>query len=586
MNQNPAPAPHPVASPPTGWQRWVPGLASLLHYERAWFFQDLFAGMVLTAILVPVGMGYAEASGLPAIYGLYATIVPLIAYALFGPSRIMVLGPDSTLAAVIAALILPLSGGNMERAVTLAGMLAILSGTCSLLIGIARLGLVADLISRPIRVGFLNAIALTVLVGQLPKIFGFQVQAEGLPERVALLLDGITAGRTNTIALLIGAASLAVILLVKRYRPQWPGILIAVVLATLACAELDLARTAHVSVVGNLPHGLPAFRIPLVSLEDIGRLLPGAVLISLLSFADTSVLSRSLAQRGNYQVNQNQEMVALGMANLATGLFQGFSISSSASRTPVAEAAGARTQVTGLIGALSIALLLLFAPRLLGNLPSAALGAVVVAACLSFADVRGMGSLFRLRKVEFGLSVASFLGVAFVGVIEGIFIAIALAMVVLVWNTWHPYSAVLARVDGIKGFHDMSRHPDGRPVPGLVLFRWDAPLFFANAEIFREQVNRAVSKAPTPTRCVVVAADAITDIDVTAADTLTALYLELHQQGITLRFAGLKGPAKDRLRHYGTLAILGDDIFSPTVGRAVNLYREQYQVEWKDWDEV
>ncbi len=572
--------------PGGAWKRWVPGLATLLDYRREWFYKDLFAGMVLTAILVPVGMGYAEASGLPTIYGLYATIVPLVAYALFGPSRAMVLGPDSTLAGVIAALILPLAAGSGERAIALAGMLALLSGAFTLLIGLVRLGMVADLMSKPLRVGFLNAIALTVLVGQLPRIFGFQVHGDSLPQRALLLGQGIADGQTNLVALLIGSTSLATILLLRHYRPRWPGILLAVVLSTAVCAGLDLAHTAHIAVVGELPQGLPAFRIPWVSVQDVVQLVAGAFIISLLSFADTSVLSRSLAQHTGHPVNPNQEMVALGLANLAAGLFQGFSISSSASRTPVAVAAGAQTQLTGLVGALGIALLLVLAPNLLQNLPSAALGAVVVAACLSFVDVAGVVALYRLHKVEFALSVTSFLGVAFLGVIEGIFLSIALAMGVLIWNVWHPYSAVLARVDGIKGFHDVRRHPDGRFVPGLVLFRWDAQLFFANAEIFREQVNLAVAQAPTPTRCVVVAADAITDVDVTAADTLVALYRELEQQGITLWFAGLKGPAKDRLRHYGTLAILGDDIFSPTVGRAVNLYREQYQVDWKDWDEV
>jgi MFS superfamily sulfate permease-like transporter len=278
-------------------------------------------------------------------------------------------------------------------------------------------------------------------------------------------------------------------------------------------------------------------------------------------------------------------MIALGAANMATGVFQGFSISSSASRTPVAESAGAQTQVTGLVGALAIAMLLLFAPTLLQSLPSAALGAVVIAACVSFADIPGMWELARLRRVEFALSVISFLGVAFVGVIEGIFITIALAMLVLVWNAWHPHFAVLARVDGAKGYHDVTRHPEGRVVPGLVLFRWDAQLFFANAEIFREQVHRAVVVAPTPTQRVVVAADAISDVDLTAAEVLTTLHGELLQQGIELWFAGMKGPVKDRLNHYGTLDIIGHNIFCPTVGRAVNLYREAHKVDWKDWDE-
>ncbi len=566
-------------------RRWAPGLATLLEYQRAWFLHDVVAGLVLTAILVPVGMGYAEASGMPAIHGLYATIIPLIAYAIFGPSRIMVLGPDSTLAAVIAALILPIAGGGVEHAIALAGMLAILSGACSLLIGLARLGMIADLLSKPIRLGFLNAIALTVIIGQLPKVFGFPVKAETLPEKAMLLIDGIAGGRTNAVALMIGTTCLAVILLVRRFRPQWPGILIAVVMATLVSTWFDLAQTTQLSVVGGLPHGLPGFRFPGVTVEEVMLLLPGALIISLLSFADTSLLSRALAQRGGYQVSQNQEMIALGAANMAAGVFQGFSISSSASRTPVAESAGARTQVTGLVGALAIAMLLLFAPTLLQSLPSAALGAVVIAACVSFADVPGMWELARLRRVEFALSVISFLGVAFVGVIEGIFITIALAMLVLVWNAWHPHFAVLARVDGAKGYHDVTRHPEGRVVPGLVLFRWDAQLFFANAEIFREQVHRAVAVAPTGTQRVVVAADAITDVDLTAAEVLTTLHGELTQQGIELWFAGMKGPVKDRLNHYGTLDTIGHNIFCPTVGRAVNLYREAHKVDWKDWDE-
>ena len=567
-------------------QRWAPGLATLLDYRRSWFVNDLIAGLVLTAILVPVGMGYAEASGLPAINGLYATILPLVAYAIFGPSRIMVLGPDSILAAVIAALILPLAHGDPARAVALAGTLALLSGACSLAIGFARLGLLADLLSKPIRIGFLNAIALTVLIGQLPKLFGFSVKADDLPEKTLKLVQGIADGRTNAVALLIGAGSLALILLLKAYRPKWPGFLIAVALATVASGLLDLGRVSHIAVMGALPQGLPDLRLPTTNLEEILRLLPGAIIISLLSFADTSVLSRALAQRGGYQVSGNQEMVALGAANIASGLFQGFSISSSDSRTPVAEAAGARTQVTGLIGALMIALLLMFAPTLLQSLPSAALGAVVIAACLSFADLPGMWEMYRLRKMEFGLSVTSFLGVAFVGVIEGIFITIALALLVLVWNAWHPHSAILARVDGAKGYHDISRHPEGRLVPGLVLFRWDAQLFFANAELFREQILNAVSSAPTEVRWVVVASDAITDVDITAADMLLMLHGELRDKGIELWFAGMKGPVKDRLRHYGTLDTIGHDIFSPTVGNAVNRYRASHEVDWKDWDEV
>ena len=575
-------------TPPGPLQRWAPGLHTLLHYQRAWLLKDVLAGLVLTAVLVPVGMGYAEASGVPAIHGLYATMLPLIAYALFGPSRIMVLGPDSTLAAVIAAVILPMAGGSAERAVALAGALALLSGGCLLLIGFVRLGIMADLFSKPIRIGFLNAIALTVIIGQLPKVLGFSAPADSLVDRVTGLLQGLAAGRLNPMALAIGAGSLGLMLLLRRWRPRWPGVLMAVVGATLVSAGWDLAHTAHIAVLGPLPQGLPLPRLPqppLVSGQDLARLLPGAVIIALLSFADTSVLSRALAARRHSRVSLDQEMLALGAANLAAGLFQGFSISSSSSRTPVAEAAGSCTQLTGLVGAVAIAGLLVLAPNLLRHLPSPLLGAVVIAACLSFADLPGMASLYRQRREEFWLSVISFLGVAFVGVIEGIVVAIALSLLALLWNAWHPHSTILVRVDGREGYHNVRRHPEGRMVPGLVLFRWDEQLFFANAEIFRQCALQAVAAAPTPTHWLIVAADAISDIDITAADSLAELQRELALRGVELHFAGLKGPVRDRLASYGLLALIGADRFAPTVGSAVNLYRGQHAVDWKDWDE-
>jgi high affinity sulfate transporter 1 len=567
-------------------QRWVPGLHALRHYRREWLRGDVAAGLVLTAVLVPVGMGYAQASGLPAIHGLYATIVPLLVYALFGPSRIMVLGPDSTLAAVIAAIILPLAGGSVERAVALAGALALLSGGLLLLIGFARLGAMADLFSKPIRIGFMNAIALTVVIGQLPKLLGFSVQAHGPVDAVVQLAQGIAAGRMNLVAAALGVGSLAAMLVMRRLRPLWPGVLLAVVVTTLACAVLDLEHTAQVVVLGPMPQGLPALVLPAVGWSDLVQLLPGAAIIAVLSFADTTVLSRALAARGGYRVSQNQEMLALGAANIAAGVFQGFAVSSSASRTPVAESAGSRSQLTGVVGALAIVALLLLAPGLLRDLPAALLAAVVIAACLSFADVPAMVALYRQRPSEFALSMISFVGVAFVGVIQGIIVAIVLALLVVLWDAWHPYYATLARVDGRKGYHDVQRHPDGRFVPGLVLFRWDARLFFANAEVFAHQALRAVQASPTPPRWLVVAADAITDIDVTAADSLASLHDELQRHGVELHFAGLKGPVKDWLARYGLLQHIGPERFAETVGSAVNAYRVLHAVDWRDWDET
>jgi high affinity sulfate transporter 1 len=570
---------------PRGLGRWIPALAAVRTYQRAWLPKDIVAGLVLTAILVPVGMGYAEAAGLPAIYGLYATIVPLIAYAIFGPSRILVLGPDSSLAAIIAATIVPLAAGDPDRLVALAGMLALFTGGLCILAGLAHFGFITDLLSKPIRLGYLNGIALTVIIGQLPKLLGFSSSGENLIQEAISLVQGVLQGMTNWTSFAIGATCLVIVLVFKRRWPKIPGVLIAVVGATIVVGVLDLATTAGVSVVGPLPQGLPSFQIPRVSPSDLSALAAGALAITLVSFADTSVLSRVFALRGGYEVDQNQEMIALGAANVAAGFFQGFSISTSSSRTPVAESAGAKTQLTGVVGAVCIALLLVFAPALLQNLPNAALGAVVIAACLGLVDVKGVTSLYHLRRGEFWLSIVCFLGVALVGVIQGIFIAVALALLGFIWRAWRPYDAVLARVDGLKGYHDVTRYPEAKRVPGLVLFRWDAPLFFANAEVFCDHVRQAIADAPTPTKWVVVAAEPVTDIDVTAAEALSALDDDLQKAGIELGFAEMKDPVKDRLKHYGLFTKLGTDLFFPTLGQAVDRYLEMHPVEGSDWEE-
>jgi high affinity sulfate transporter 1 len=579
------PNPFVLDARPRGLRRWIPGLAIFDGYSRATFARDVAAGLALTAVLVPVGMGYATAAGLPAINGLYATIVPLVAYAVFGPSRILVLGPDSALAALIAATVLPLAAGDTGRAVALAGLLAILSGALCVLAGLARIGFITDLLSKPIRYGYVNGIALTVLVGQLPKFFGFPANGDSLAQQAIWVVRGLLGGRVNATACAIGLCCLVAILGCRRWAPKIPGVLVAVAGATGAVALFDLAAGTGIAVVGSLPQGLPAFQVQLAAPDQWGKLAAGAAAIALVSFADMSVLSRTFALRGGYAVDQNQELVALGAANVASGLFQGFSVSSSASRTPVAESAGARTQITGVVGALAVALLLVFASTLLRDLPVAALGAVVIAASLSLVDIRGIVRLFHLRRSEFALSIVCFLGVALFGVIPGIFAAVGLSLLAFIWRAWRPYDAVLGRVDGLKGYHDISRHADAKRIPGLVLFRWDAPLFFANAEIFLEHVLRAAATAPTPTKWIVVAAEPVTDVDITAADTLAELDEKLHQAGIEMCFAEMKGPVKDRLKKYGLFTKLGTENFFPTLGQAVDRYLEVHPVEWRDWDE-
>ena len=556
---------------PIGWIRWLPGLLALREYRAEWLPHDVIAGLVLSTMLVPVGMAYAVASGVPGIYGLYATIVPLVAYAVFGPSRILVLGPDSSLAAVILGVVLPLSAGDPHRAVALAGMMAVVSGIVCILAGVARLGFITELLSKPIRYGYMNGIALTVLISQLPKLFGFSIESDGPLRNLWAIAEAIVGGKTNWVAFAIGAGSLAVILALKSSK-RIPGILVAVAGATVIVGALDLGARAGVSVLGPLPQGLPAFTIPWISSTDVVSVLIGGGAVALVSFADTSVLSRAYAARTRQHVDPNQEMVGLGAANLAAGFFQGFPISSSSSRTPVAEAAGAHTQLTGVVGALAVALLLLTAPNLLQHLPTAALAAVVIASAIGLFEVTDLIRIYRIQRWEFWLSIVCFVGVAVFGAIPGIAMAVVIAVIEFLWDGWRPHSAVLGRAEGVEGYHDITRYPDARQEPGLVLFRWDAPLFFANAELFKERVLDAAANSPTPVRWLVVAAEPVTSVDVTAADVLAELHQALDDAGIALRFAELKDPVKDKLRRFGFLAQLGEESFFPTIEVAVDNY--------------
>jgi len=560
---------------------WLPGLQALHRYEPAWLPHDVVAGLVLATMLVPVGIAYAVASGVPGIYGLYATIVPLLAYSLFGPSRILVLGPDSALAAIILGVVVPLSGGDPQRAVALASMMAVVSGTVCILAGVVRLGFVTELLSKPIRYGYMNGIALAVLISQLPKLFGFQIENEGPLKHVWSIIEAVLDGKTNWTNFAVGAGTLAVILLLKDSK-RLPGILLAVVCATAAVGVLGLDVHGNVAVLGPLPQGLPEFAIPWINFNDIVSVVIGGCAVALVSFADTSVLSRAYAGRTGDHVDPNQELVGLGAANLATGFFQGFPVSSSASRTPVAESAGACTQLANVIGALTVALLLVAAPNLLQYLPATSLAAVVIAAAIGLIEVTDLKRIYRIQRWEFWLSIVCLVGVAVLGVIPGIGLALAIAILEFLWDGWRPHSAVLGRTEGVKGYHDVTRYPAARQIPGLILLRWDAPLFFANAEFFKGRVLEAVAESPTAVRWLVVAAEPVTSVDVTAADTVAELDNELHAAGIELCFAELKDPVKDKLKRFGLFAQVGEKYFFPTVEEAVARYLDTFNVDWDD----
>lgn len=559
-----------------------PGVRALAGYRRAWLARDVVAGVVLTTLLVPQGMAYAQLAGLPSITGMYTTITCLLAYAVLGPSRILVLGPDSSLGPMIAATILPLvsSGGDPARAVALASMLALLVALVMIVAGWARLGFVADLLSKPTMMGYLNGLALTIVVGQLPKLLGFSTDADGLLREIAAFARGVAHGEVVPAAAAVGLAGIALVLLLQRFWSKVPAVLVMVVLAIVFSVLLDLGGHG-VPLVGELPKGFPPLTWPDVRWSDVGPLAAGAVAIALVALADTISTASSFAERAGQDVRGNQEMVAIGAANLAAGLFQGFPVSTSGSRTAVAERAGARTQLTGVVGAGLIVLMIVFVPGLFRNLPDAALAAVVITAALSLVDVRGTVRLWHQRRVEFALSIAAFLGVALLGVLPGIAIAVGLSILNVFRRAWRPYQTTLGRPDGVAGYHDVRSYPEAQQLPGLVIFRFDAPLFFANAKAFRDEVTRLSRTEPAP-RWVLVAAEPITDVDTTAADVLFDLDRLLDDRGQTLVFAELKDPVRRKLERYGLTREIEPRQFFPTMESAVDAFRTMTGARWAD----
>ncbi len=562
---------------------WLPGVKVARSYRSAWLGGDVTAGLVLTALLIPQGMAYAQLAGLPPVTGLYTTVLGLLAYAVFGPSRILVLGPDSALGPLIAAVVLPIvgSGGDPVMAIAIAGVLAMMMGLICVFAGLARLGTVAELLSKPVRVGYLNGIAIVVLFSQLPKLFGFSVDATTTVGEAVDFVSGVVTGRTNLTALTIGALCLAVILGVRAWKPRIPAVLIAVVAATLAVMVFGLDDLG-ISLVGPVPSGFPTPTIPTIGLDEVTRLGLAALGIAFVTLADTSALSRVFAAQAGDKVDPNQEIVALGAANIAVGLFQGFPLSASSSRTAVAKTAGAHTQLVGVVGAVAIVVLLVWGNRLTTFMPSASLAAIVIAAALSLFDLDELVWLWRARRSEFHLCVAAILGVVVLGVLEGIVVAIGLSLGNFVRRAWRPHDAVLGRIPRRKGYHDLSRHPEGSGVPGLVIYRFDAPLFFANAEHFGRRITEIIEGRNEPIRWVIVAAEPITDIDTTGAEMLEDLIADLHQAGTELVFAELKGPVKDRLISYG----MGDAVDAahlyPTLGTAVTGYLGATGIKWDD----
>ena len=563
-----------------GFGRTCPASPSSRPTSAAWLPKDVVAGLVLSALLVPQGMAYAELAGLPPVTGLYTSILCLIGYSIFGPSRILVLGPDSSLGPMIAATIAPLAlaDGDPARAVALASVLAIMVGLVMVIAGVAHMGFIADLLSKPTQIGYMNGLALTIVIGQLPKLMGFSVDADGLFEETKAFVSGMLDGDANTVAAVIGIASLVGILLLSRLVPKIPAVLVVVVLASLVVNGWNL-QDRGVDTIGVLPQGFPPFTIPSVHWSDVSTLFLGAIAIAVVALADTMSTASAFAGRRGDRVHGDQEMVGIGAANIAAGLFQGFPVSTSGSRTAVADQAGSRTQVTGLVGAAVIAFVLLFATGLMQYVPQATLGAIVIAAALSLADIPATRRLWRRRRTDFALSFVAFLGVAILGVLPGILLAIAMSILNVFLRVWWPHQAQLGRVDGIAGLHDRGRYPAASVLPGLVVFRFDAPLIFANSRIFGDAVRALVTDDPD-VRWVIVAAEPITDVDTTAADMLEDLDGWMNGRSASLVFAELKDPVRDKIERYELTRTIDPHHFFATLDEAVAEYAKQTGATW------
>jgi high affinity sulfate transporter 1 len=550
--------------------RWIPGVRAARTYRSRWLRADLVAGLVLAAILVPQGMAYAELAGLPAVTGLYTTIGCLVGYAIFGPSRVLVLGPDSSVSPLIFAAIIPLAATNDPgTAIALAGMLALLVGLIEIGLGVAKLGFVADLLSSEVQVGYMNGLAITIIVGQLPKLFGFSTDADSFVDDIREFVQHID--QTEAAALAVGCGVLLVILGLPRLTKKVPAVLVAMVGALVVSAAFGLAD--EIATIGSLPRGFPRPEFPWTRLSDVGPLLIAAVGITLVSITDTIATSSAFAARRGDEVDPNQEMIGIGAANIAAGMVQGFAVSTSSSRTAVAEQSGAKSQLTGLVGAGIVAVLLLFLNDLLSELPQSALAAVVIAAALSLLNLGVLVRYWRVRPSAVALSVIASLGVIFVGVLEGIVVAIFLAVLAFFRRNWWPHGAVLGHIDGIDGWHDIDGHDDAAELPGIVIYRWEAPLFFANAGAFRRQIRHLVHERKPS--WVVVQCEAITDVDVTAAGMLKQLDEELNAAGVHMAFVEMRSRLQSMVQLYGLFETLDRDHFYPSVEAALTAIREE-----------
>ncbi|MCF2528917.1 SulP family inorganic anion transporter [Yinghuangia soli] len=548
----------------------VPGIGVLRRYQRGWLRGDLMAGVTVAAYLVPQVMAYATVAGLPPVSGLWAILPAMVVYAFVGSSRLLAVGPESTTALMTATVVGPLAGGDPARYAALSATLAVLVGLLFMVAWLVRLGFVADLLSQPVLIGYLTGLAAILTVDQLSKLTGVTVSGDGFGPKLRSFVANVSEVHWPTVA--FGAAALALLFVVGRFWPRLPAPLLAVMLGTAVVAVFGLADRGGVDVVGGIPAGLPGVAWPV--LGDTEALLIPAAGILLVGYTDVILTARAFEERDNKPgLDANQELFALGAANVGAGLLHGFPVSSSASRTALAKSAGGRSPAYALTAAAVVLAVLLFLSPLLTDMPKAVLGALVVFAAVRMVDVAGFRRLLSFRRREFLLALGCLVAVLALDILYGVLVAVGLSVAELLSRVARPHDAVLGVVPGVAGMHDVDDYPAARKIPGLVVYRYDSPLFFANAEDFRRRALAAVAAETDPVEWFVLNAEAIAEVDITALDSLEAVRAELTGRGIVFGMARVKQELREDLAAYGLAASVGEARMFPTLPTAVAAYR-------------
>ena len=553
--------------------RLLPGLWQLRHYQRGWLRGDVIAGVTVAAYLVPQVMAYAEVAGLPAIAGLWAVVAPLAVYALLGSSRQLSVGPESTTALMTAAAVGALVAGDSGRYAETAAALAIAVGVLCVVGWVARLGFLASLLSRPVLIGYLAGIAVLMIVSQLGKVTGIDTGGGSTFDELRSLATQLDQTHLPTLALAVG--TLLLLFAVQHWFPRLPGPLIAMLLAAGIVVLFSLDRSG-VAVVGEIPRGLPSPALPSFSGIELAALVPAALGVAIVGYSDNVLTARAFATKRHEVIDSGQEFLALGVANVAAGLFHGFPVSSSGSRTVLGDAMGSRTQLYSLVAMVSVLLTMFFLSPLLAVFPTAALGAVVIYAATRLVDVAELRRIARFRRSEFVLSLATTGAVLVFGVLYGIGVAIALSILDLLRRIAKPHDGILGYVPGVAGMHDVDDYAEGRQVPGLVVYRYDSPLFFANAEDFKARALAAVDQAPNTVEWFLLNAEANIEVDLTAVDALDELRRILAERGIVFAMARVKTELRELLVSGGFAEKVGNERIFMTLPTAVDAYLDWY----------